>query len=177
MMKIDGTIIENNQDRMAYWLNLYNGLVLRDVLKRYPVQTVAQIPNFFSEPRYEMASFPGKKVSLLDIEQYFREKFNDPRLHLARVNASMGAPPLMQEAYQAEKFDKQIEEETMNFLKDSTKNFYDPHKNIFYASAILMWFNEDFYPLPSGLSLAAAPASEVSDSVLGLHWKLNDTVS
>src|SRR5215467_14207013 len=75
LMKIDGASLEKDGDRMAYWLNLYNGLVIKEVTKRYPVQTVAQIPNFFSEPRYEMASFPEKKISLLDIEQYFREKF------------------------------------------------------------------------------------------------------
>jgi hypothetical protein len=179
LMKIDGAVLENDGDRMAYWLNLYNGLVIKEVTKRYPVRTVAQIPNFFNEPRYEMAAFPGKKVSLLDIEQYFRDKFNDPRLNLARVNGSMSAPPLMQEAFEAGKFDKQIEEETMNFLKDSSKNYYDPNKNVFFASAIFMWFAEDFskYLISTESFLIGRvglpPKCQIQ--YLGYDWKLNDS--
>jgi hypothetical protein len=179
LMKIDGTALEKDADRMSYWLNLYNGLVLKEILKRYPVQTVAQIPNFFSEPRYEIAGFPGKKLSLLDIEQVFRDKFNDPRLNLARVNGSMSAPPLMQEAFEADKFDKQIEEETMNFLKDSTKNFYDGHRSIFYASPIFMWSEEDFskYLVSTRAFLVGRvglpPKCQIQ--YMGYDWKLNDT--
>ena len=177
-MKIDGTVLENDADRMAYFLNLYNGLIISEVTKRYPVQSVAQIPNFFNEPRYEIAGFPGRKISLLDLEQFFRDKFNDPRLHLVRVNGAMSAAALNPEAFEAPKFEKQLEEMTMNFLKDPTKNSYNYQRNIYYASPVFLWFEEDFNkylisPRAFLISrLGLPPTCQVQYG--GYDWKLND---
>jgi hypothetical protein len=180
MMKMDGTILEPAEERMAYWLNLYHALVLREILKNYPVQTTAQIPHFFDGPRYEIAGFPGQKLSLMDIEQkIFRERFNDPRLHLVRMNGSLSGPSLLQAAFEAHGFEKQLEDATMNFLKDTTKNFYDSYKNIFYASPLFNWFEEDFekYSVSNRsfiLSRVPLPLN-VRLEFMGYDWKLNDT--
>lgn len=180
MLKIDGLVLEPAEERMAYWLNLYHALVLREILKAYPVQSVSQMPNFFDGKRYSMAGYPGEKISLMDIEQrIFRERFNDPRLHLVRMNGSLSGPVLPQEAYTSSGFEKRIEAATMNFLGDTTKNFYDARRKVFYASPIFDWFASDFekysvsnrtflgsrIPLPIGFGL----------QFTGYDWKLNDT--
>lgn len=179
LKKIDGTILEPATERMAYWLNLYNGLVIQEVLKAYPVQTTAQIPRFFDTPRYVIEGFPNRKLSLLDIEQYFRDTFNDPRLHLVRVNGALGAPPLRQEAFEGFKIEKQLEEQTLVFLKDGTKNFYDVRRNVLFASPLFLWFESDFtkYFISSRNFLIGRMGLPINFRLefAGFDWKLNDT--
>jgi uncharacterized protein DUF547 len=180
MMKIDGTALEPAGERMAYWLNLYHALVLREILKNYPIQTTAQIPHFFDGPRYLLAAFPGEKLSLMDIEQkIFRERFNDPRLHLVRMNGSLSGPSLLQTAFEAKGFEKQLEEATMSFLKDTSKNSYDSRKNIFYGSPLFNWFEEDFekYLMSSRSFIASRIPLPLNFRLqfMGYDWKLNDS--
>jgi len=180
LMQIDGLNLEPAEERIAYWLNLYNALVIQAVLKYYPIPSVLQIPHFFDEPRYEMKSFPKEKLSLLDIEtKVFVDRFNDPRVHLAKVNAAIGSAPLFQEAYQAITLDKQLESATMTFLNDPSKIYYDQKKLTLYVSPLFLWFNESFErwavsnfdfirkrisPLPLSSKLQFS----------GFDWRLND---
>src|SRR4029453_18999542 len=180
MLKIEGLSLEPAEERMAYWLNLYHALVLREILKAYPIQSVSQIPHFFDGPRYEMATFPHEKVSLMDLEQkVFRERFNDPRLHLVRMNGSLSGPPLSQEAYGASGFKKKIEAATMTVLGDTTKNFYDARRKTFYASPLFDWFASDFekYSVSNrtflGSRLPLAPDFHLE--YMGYDLRLNDT--
>lgn len=180
LMKIDGSELEPVTERMAYWLNLYNGLVIQEVLKNYPVQTVSQIPHFFDGQRYEIAGFnAGKKVSLLDIEGYFHDRFNEPRLHLMRVNGALSSPPMMREAYEGPTIERKLEDQTTAFLKDTLKNNYDARHGVFLISPLFLWFQEDFE------RYAISPEAFVTRRVnmppntriqyMGFDWKLNDT--
>lgn len=181
MLKIDGFALEPLEERKAYWINLYNALVLKDIIHHYPIQMVAEIPHFFDDKRYEMAAFKDEKVSLLDIEQkVFVERMNDPRTHLARVNGAISGPIFSQEAFRSSTINKKLEEVTISFLTDSSKNFYDGRRNMFFVSPIFLWFQEHFgrwefsnrvfiqkrlQGLPPNFRL----------EYMGFDWKLNDT--
>lgn len=180
MVKVDGFKLEPIQEVEAYWLNLYNALVLNEVLKHYPIQTVAQIPKFFDGPRYEVAAFPGQKLSFLDFEKkVFKEKIPDPRLHLLRVNASMSSAPLLKEAYNGATFNQKAEAVVLAFLLDFSKNYYDPTRNIFYASPLFLWFDEDFriWTVSNrffiSIRLPKLPRN-FNLRFMGYDWKLND---
>lgn len=180
LMKIDGLKLEPAEERMSYWLNLYNALIVQKILKHYPVPSVLQIPHFFDEPRYEMKSFPGEKLSLLDLEKkVFLEQFTDPRLHLARVNGAIGSAPLFPEAYQAPILDKKLEEASMTFFTDSAKISYDSKKSILYVSPLFLWFEKSFlvWGVSSGHFIRKRlpnlpPTAKIEFS--GFDWKLND---
>lgn len=181
MLKIDGFALEPVQERKAYWLNLYNALILKEIIHHYPINLTAEINHFFDDKRYEMAGFKGEKVSLLDLEQkVFVERLTDARTHLARVNGAISGPVFKQEAFQAATVEKALEEITMSFLTDSTKNFYDSRRNIFFVSPLFLWFQEHFgrwehsnrffiqkrlQGLPMNFRL----------EYMGFDWKLNDT--
>ncbi len=180
MVKIDGFKLEPIQEVEAYWLNLYNALVLNEVLKHYPIQTVAQIPKFFDGERYEVAAFPGQKLSFLDFEKkIFKDKLPDPRLHLLRVNASMSSAPLLREAYSGATFNQKAEAVVLAFLLDFSKNYYDPTRNIFYASPLFLWFDEDFRIWTASnrlfiqIRLPKLPRN-FNLRFMGYDWKLND---
>lgn len=181
MMKIDGFALEPIQERKAYWLNLYNSLILKEIIHRYPINMTAEINHFFDDKRYEIAAFKGEKVSLLDLEQkVFVERLNDPRTHLARVNGAMSGPVFLQEAFKGATVDKKLEEITMSFLTDSTKNFYDAHRRIFFVSPLFLWFQEHFgrWEFSNRMfiqkRLQGLPANFRME-FMGFDWKLNDT--
>ncbi|MBF0491305.1 MAG: DUF547 domain-containing protein [Deltaproteobacteria bacterium] len=179
LSKIDIFVLEPVQERMAALLNLYNALVLREVLKFYPVQNTSQIPHFFEEARYALAGFE-KKMSLLDIENLFHERFNDPRHNLARVNASIAGPIFLQEAFNSKNLEKQLEEVTARFINDPSKVSYDARRNVVGTSPLFLWFEEDFkrYSMSLRGFLSSRIPVNLSTKVEfgGYDWRLNDTV-
>lgn len=181
LLKIDGFALEPLEERKAYWLNLYNALVLKEIIHHYPIQLTAEIPHFFDDKRYEMGAFPGEKVSLLDLEQrVFVDRMNDPRTHLARVNGAVSGPVFTREAFQADTVEKKLGEITVAFLTDSSKNFYDSRRNIFFVSPIFLWFQEHFgkWEFSNRMFiqkyLSGLPANFRME-YMGFDWKLNDT--
>lgn len=181
MLKIDGFALEPIQERKAYWLNLYNALILKEVIHRYPINLTAEINHFFDDKRYEIAGFKNERVSLLDLEQkVFVERLNDPRTHLARVNGAMSGPVFKQEAFQSASVDKVLEEITMSFLTDSSKNFYDAQRKIFFVSPLFLWFQEHFgrWEFSNRMfiqkRLQGLPPNFRLE-FMGFDWKLNDT--
>ncbi len=179
LMKIDSMQMDSLGERMAYWLNLYNGLVIQEILKHYPVQSVTQIPHFYDQPRYTIAGFENQKSSLLDIEQIFHDRLPDARLHLARSNGAFGGPPLLREAYAGATVDKKLDEINLEFLSDSSKNYYDPIKNTFLASPIFLWFEPDFIRTRVSVRLFIQERLRLPPAIRigygSFDWKLNDT--
>ena len=52
--------------------------------------------------------------------------YDEPRVHVAVVCASVGCPMLRNEAFVAERLDAQLEDAMRRFLSDRTRNRYDP---------------------------------------------------
>lgn len=181
LIKIDGFALEPVQERKAYWLNLYNALVLKEIIHHYPINLSAEINHFFDDKRYNIAAFKGEKVSLLDLEQkVFVDRLNDPRTHLARVNGAISGPIFLQEAFQSVTVDKKLDEITLAFLTDSTKNFYDARRHIFFVSPLFLWFQEHFGRWEHSnrffiqKRLMGLPMNFRME-YMGFDWKLNDT--
>jgi len=146
---------------MSLWINLYNALVIREVLARFPLAsirpTVAGVPNwpaflaFFSRP---VISLQGQSLSLNRIEHdVLRPRFGDPRLHFALVCAAMGCPLLRPEAYRPERLEAQLEEDAHRFLRHPQKLRFDPASGRLLCSRIFQWYRRDF--------LAVAPSIAV----------------
>ena len=69
---------------------------------------------------------------------------NEPRIHFVIVCASMSCPALRNEAYEADKIDQQLQEQTIEFLRDKDKNEFDLKNKTAIISRIFDWFGEDF---------------------------------
>jgi hypothetical protein len=130
--------------RLAFWLNLYNALVIAQVLKRYPVTSVRPqilgIPNwiaffwFFSRPIFSLGD---RRYSLNDIEHgTIRAEFKDPRIHFALVCAGVGCPLLRPEAYQPERVQTQLEEDAKRFINNPAKVRFDASTETLYCNKI-----------------------------------------
>lgn len=137
---------------LALLLNLYNALTIRQVLEKYPIDsirpTVLGVPNwlsfklFFSNNVYELN---GQRLSLDDIEHnLIRKRFTEPRIHFALVCASSGCPQLRNEAYWLGKVREQLEEDAHQFIRNLEKVHYDAQTNTLYCSKIFKWYEDDF---------------------------------
>lgn len=133
--------------QLAFLINAYNAYTIDLILTRYPdLTSIRDIGGFFSSPwKQEFAVLLGKKRSLDDIEHgLIREKgvYNEPRIHFAVNCASIGCPALREEAYVGDKLDEQLEQQTVRFLSDNSRNYYDG--NTLHISKIFSWYKDDF---------------------------------
>ncbi len=186
--------INPEQDRdldqqLALWLNLYNALVIAQVLKNYPLKSILPkflgIPNwiaflaFFSRPVY---SINQRLYSLNNIEHgILRRKFQEPRLHFALVCAAIGCPLLRNEAYIGDRLQTQLDEDARRFINNQTKVFYDTQSQILYCSKIFKWYRQDFLKvansIPDYIKTYLSPALELDAATpiryLDYNWNLN----
>ena len=116
-------------EQMAYWINAYNAYTIRLILDHYPVSSIKDIGSKIKIPLVttpwaaKFFSIGGEKMSLDNIEHgILRKKYDDPRIHFALVCASISCPSLRNEAYTAEKLDRQLEDQGKDFLNNPAKN-------------------------------------------------------
>jgi hypothetical protein len=134
--------------RMAFLINAYNGFTVELILQNYPTKSIKDIGGTFDD-RWKRKFFKllGQDSYLNKIEHEMLRKpgaFDEPRVHFAVNCASIGCPALREEAFTAEKIDKQLEEQTSRFLSDRSRNRYDTKSGKLEVSMIFKWFKEDW---------------------------------
>lgn len=171
------------EERLAYWINLYNAFTIDLVLEHYPVSSIKdigskiQIPFVNSPWDINLINIKGEKFDLNNIEHnIIREEFQEPRIHFALVCAAISCPKLRQEAYTAEKLDTQLSEQARTFLADPSKNKIS--RNEVVISNLFSWYKGDFTKnggLIEFLNQYApekiAPDAEVN--FMDYNWSLN----
>lgn len=134
--------------RMAFLINAYNGFTVELILQNYPTKSIKDIGGTFDD-RWKRKFFKllGQDSYLNKIEHEMLRKpgaFDEPRVHFAVNCASIGCPALRDEAFTADKIDKQLEEQTTRFLSDRSRNRYDIKSGKLEVSMIFKWFKEDW---------------------------------
>jgi hypothetical protein len=166
--------------RLAYWINLYNALTLQLVLEHYPVGSIREIGGPEDSPwKRELVTVEGRELSLDQIENaILRREFSEPRIHFALNCAARSCPPLRAEAFDAERLDEQLEEQTVRFLRDPRQNGVDEEGRV-HLSRVFEWYAADF--AKAGGSVAAWVQTYLDGSAAGSEiryreydWALND---
>lgn len=136
----------NNDQRLAFLINLYNAQSLAIVAENYPVKSIKDIDADLGGPwKQPIVNIFGYKMTLDDLEhKLIRKNHPDPRVHFALVCAALGCPDLINTPYQAEILDDQLDQQTKGFLADSDKNSIDVEQKTLKLSPIFDWFKEDF---------------------------------
>lgn len=138
---------QSQNQQLTYWINAYNAFTVKLILNHYPLKGIKTISNglpMMGSP-WDIKFFKigGVDFDLNTIEhEILRKKFKEPRIHFAINCASFSCPKLRTEAYTAEKLDKQLEEQSRDFLNDPTKNKINTEEA--YLSKIFNWFESDF---------------------------------
>lgn len=132
--------------RMAFLINAYNGYTLALIVRNYPVKSIKDIGGLFDN-RWKRKFFTllGQDASLDKIEHEMLRKpgaYDEVRVHYAVNCASIGCPALREEAFVAERLDRQLEDQAVRFLSDRSRNRYANGR--LEVSMIFDWFKDDW---------------------------------
>lgn len=140
----------NDNEKLTYWINVYNALTIQLVLKYYPVESIKDIGSSIQIPfvntPWDIECFEiedGKELSLNNIEHgIIRKDFEEPRIHFALVCAAVSCPKLLNEAYDASRLDAQLTTQTKAFLANPDKNKISTDR--LELSKLFSWYGGDF---------------------------------
>ncbi|HEX3097176.1 MAG TPA: DUF547 domain-containing protein [Usitatibacter sp.] len=135
--------------REAFLINAYNAFTVKKILTRYPaLQSIRDFGSFFGNPwKDKFFTLFGEPAYLDRIEHEMLRKegaYDEPRVHVAVVCASVGCPMLRKEPFLPDRLDAQLEDAMRRFLSDRTRNRYNPESRRLEVSRIFDWYGKDF---------------------------------
>lgn len=140
-------------DRLAFWINVYNAVTVELILEHFPVASIKDIdgPGLIGTPwQLERVTIAGRKLTLDEIEhEIIRPEFDEPRIHFAVNCASVGCPPLASEPFTGEGLDAQLDRVTRAAMNDATwvdlsgcgGTYGD---GVIRLTKLFDWFRDDF---------------------------------
>ena len=132
----------SKNDRFSYWINLYNHIVLNEVVQAYPIVSIQEIDNVWKKKH----ALGNQSLSLNDIEHnILRKEFvDDPRFHFALICASYSCPKLQDYVYIGENLNQQFTDISTQFYQNQLTFNLDKKRNELYVSKLFDWYNSDF---------------------------------
>jgi hypothetical protein len=137
-------------ERLAYYINAYNALVLFAVVDNWPIDTVHDVRGWL-DPRAGFGFFyglslplDGDAVNLYDLENEVIRGFVDARIHAAINCASKSCPTLMPYAFEPVRLDDQLDAVTRAFCSSPPHVRVDVEAKEIQLSAIFEWYQTDF---------------------------------
>lgn len=162
---LDLTTLSTRQERLAFWINLYNALVIDAVIAFGVQRSVTEgrigLLAFFRRAAYNVGGqrfscddiehgilrsnhgqpfIPGPQFSPSDPRRAWVVSPPDARIHFALNCASRSCPPIG--AYDAEHIDAQLDLAARNFVAADVA--VDPSRGEVRLSSIFRWYAADF---------------------------------
>jgi GH15 family glucan-1,4-alpha-glucosidase len=171
LASFDPASLESDAQRVAFWTNVFNTLVIHGVVELGIHESVREVPFFFECIRYRVG---GEILSASDIEHgilranavppyRLRRRLcrNDPRgrwavhevdsrIHFALVCASRTCPPI--EAYDAAQLEEQLDAAAQTFINATTRL----HGDELHVCEIFRWYRTDFGAAPDAVQRLVA---------------------
>ncbi|PRX56410.1 DUF547 domain-containing protein [Flagellimonas meridianipacifica] len=162
------------EDKLAYYINLYNAATVKLIVDNYPTKSIKDIPNRWKKKWITVGNIT---TSLNDIEHEVLRKMNEPRIHFAINCASYSCPKLLNTAFTAQNMDSLLSITAKDFVNDTKRNRFQNGKA--QLSRIFKWYKGDFTENGSLLEYINQyldnPINEkASISYLDYDWSLND---
>jgi len=130
-----------NDEALAFWVNAYNALVIKNVLDNPGMRRPTDVQGFFDAKKFKAA---GKMLTLNDIENnVIRKQFKEPLIHFGLVCAARSCPPLLSSAYKGSNVKAKLAQNATAYLA-SQYNRYDAKTNTLTLSKIFEWYKGDF---------------------------------
>ena len=137
-------------EKMAFWLNGYNALVLQTVINHhpirgkstmYPASSIRQIPGAFERAKHRLA---GQSLTLDEIEKTVLPEFKDPRLYLALGRGAVGSGRLRSEAYIGQRLAAQLQAVQAEFVGDQAMMKIDRLSGQMSVTPVISWHEAEF---------------------------------
>ncbi len=185
--------------QQAFLMNAYNAFTIEKILTRYPgIKSIRDFGTVFGNPwKDKVFTLFGQPSYLDQIEHEILRKdgvYDDPRVHVAVVCASIGCPMLRNEAFTPANLEASLEDGMKRFLADRTRNRLAPDSKKLEISRIFDWYGKDFEKGHKGYASVKATMARYADQLadnpadralvrdlkadvafLEYDWSLNDT--
>ena len=129
----------SKNEKLAYWINVYNAFTVKLIVDNYPVKSIKDIKQPWDQKFFKIGNVA---MSLNYVEHEIIRKMNEPRIHFAIVCASYSCPKLQKYAFTADNLESQLTSVTKEFLADETRNKIS--EKTIQISKIFDWFAKDF---------------------------------
>lgn len=134
--------------RKAFYINVYNFLVIRSIAESRQGETANKIKGFFDTKIHDVA---GEKLTLKDIaEKKLRKMFFDVRVHFVLVNGAKSSPKAENFAYKPATVEDQINSVTRRCMNDSRFILTDKKNKQVLLSDIFRKYKDEFITSKSG---------------------------
>jgi len=157
----------SREERLAFWLNAYNALMIKSVLDHYPISgklahypadSFRQIPGDWEAQKFMVM---GKEITLYDIEhEKIRRDLPDARTHFAVVCASRSCAEIVSRPYKAQTLDEDLDNAAKRFINDDENLLLDVEGRRFKVSKIFSWFTLDFAGKSGALNKFPPPSDQ-----------------
>jgi hypothetical protein len=185
-------------EKLAFLINAYNAYTIELILTKYPdLKSIRDLGSLVQKPwSKKFFKLLGEERTLDNVEHDMIRApgvFDEPRIHMAVVCASIGCPALRPEAFTAAKLDTQLDDSVKRFLRDRSRNRVSASGGKLEVSKIFDWYKGDFDKGYKGfssrevffaryaesLSDDAAIRQQIKDGKLAIShleydWSLND---
>lgn len=128
-------------DRMAFYTNAYNAIVLEQVLVHKRPKSVLDVKGFFDAIPHTVA---GESLTLNQLEETKLRREGDPRVHFVVNCASDDCPPLAPFVYTGAAWDKQLEGQTAAYLTRAGEVVVDDEKKTVQVVQLFEWYQGDW---------------------------------
>lgn len=176
------------RERLAYWLNLYNALVIRLVLDHYPIASLLEIPGPDGADPFDLTliEIDGRALSLDGIaEDVLMTSWHDPRIYLGLSCGAIGCPNLQPEPFTGARVDDQLTEAAMAYVND--RRCLLMRDGELLVSSLYLWHQDDFggsdraiiHHLMTYADPALAKRLQTFERIGGdiFDWRLNDATN
>ena len=139
----------SRDDALAFWINAYNALVIRNVLDHPGTKNPLDVKGFFDGITFTVA---GRSLTLNDIEnKVIRPTYQEPLIHFGLVCAAISCPPLIPTAYTGANVRSTLRANAEKYLADTKQNRFDAATGTLYVSKIFEWYIADFGNSQNGI--------------------------
>ena len=130
----------SQKEKLAFYINAYNILVIKNVIDHYPVSSPLKVKGFFKSTKFSVA---GEQLTLDELENKKVRPLSDARFHFALVCAAKGCPPIIPNAYRADNLDAQLDRQTTRAVNDPEFTKIGSNGSV-QLSQIFNWYKADF---------------------------------
>jgi hypothetical protein len=154
--------LATREEKLAFWINIYNALLIDAVIAFDVQRSVRDVPGFFWRGAYNInglrfsandiehgilranaghPAIPGPQFSPRDPRLVYALDTLDPRVHFALVCASHSCPPVT--VYDETRIDQQLDLAAQSFVNGGSLTI-DEANNTVHLSRIFQWYAPDF---------------------------------
>lgn len=169
LQSFDPATLANREERLPFWINLYNALVVDAVIQFGVKRSVNEAPGFLWRAAYDIGgrrycsfdieygilranaphpAIPGPHFGVDDPRRRYSLERLDPRVHFALVCAARSCPPIA--VYDAANIDEQLDVAARTFVNNGGVEI-DRAAGEVRLSRIFQWYAPDFGAHPFAL--------------------------